>query len=174
MPRACSVCSHPESAAISKTIASGASNRAVADRFGVTMSAVQRHRVNCLRSARKPTTPPKPDAGSRLAEPIRFDSKDPTALVATTARLVDEALELLEHAKRAEDHRTALAALREARDGLQLLMRASGMLAGDNATIVLDQRTQINAMMAKLTEEELRALAHGKPLALPAGEPKGC
>jgi hypothetical protein len=91
---------------------------------------------------------------------VRFDSDDPKSLVLTTARLVDEALGLLEHAKKADDRRTALAALREARDGLSLLMRVAGMLT-DGATINVDARRQSLAVWANLSEDELRALASG-------------
>jgi|HubBroStandDraft_6_1064221.scaffolds.fasta_scaffold20585_2 hypothetical protein len=174
MPRVCSACSHANTAQIAKAIASGdGSNRSLATRFGLTVSAVQRHRVGCLRQPRRtketrdlrePTSP----AGS-----VRFESQDPASLISTTARLVDEALSLLEHAKSAGDHRTALQALREARDGLALLMRTRGMLAGDAGSTVIDQRRQIINVLGGLSEDELRALATGKPiegtaLALPA------
>lgn len=59
-------------------------------------------------------------------ESVRFANATPQELVAATARLVDEALGLLEHAKKADDRRTALSALKEARDGLALLMRIAG------------------------------------------------
>lgn len=91
----------------------------------------------------------------------RFDSLDPSTLVAATARLVDEALDLLEHAKRKDDRRTALVALREARDGLALLMKAAGMLAGDAGSTVIDNRKQVVQILGGLSEAELRALVTG-------------
>lgn len=93
-------------------------------------------------------------------EQVRFDPEDPKSLIGTTARLVDEALDLLEHAKKADDRRTALVALREARDGLALLMRSAGMLAGDPA-VVIDARKQSIELFAGLTTDELRRLANG-------------
>jgi hypothetical protein len=87
---------------------------------------------------------------------------DPKSLVSTTARLVDEALDLLEHAKRADDRRSAPVALREARDGLTLLMRIDGMLAGDGATIAIDARRQ-TMVLSELTTEELRRPARLAP-----------
>ena len=85
---------------------------------------------------------------------------------ALTARLVDEALDLLEHAKKASDHRTALAALREARDGLALLMRASGLLASDNSVTIDNRKLQVN--LCGLHGPDLRVLIdHSKaPTAL--------
>lgn len=100
--------------------------------------------------------PARSDAGER----VRFAPDDPKSLISTTARLVDEALDLLEHAKKADDRRTALTALREARDGLALLMRSAGMLAGDPA-VVIDARKQSIELFAGLTTDELRRLANG-------------
>lgn len=92
----------------------------------------------------------------------RFESLDPPTLVAATARLVDEALDLLEHAKRADDRRTALVALREARDGLALLMKTAGMLAGDGSiTVNVDQRELAFAKLGRLPEEFIRRVKSG-------------
>lgn len=142
MPRTCTVCSHPLAAAINKELARSATKESVSVRFGVSASATQRHRSGCLqiRSKQQPAKRGAPGLAER-SEPVeaRFDTSEPKSLVRTTARLVDQALDLLEGAKRAGDRRTALAALREARDGLQLLMRVGGMLAGDAPTT--DNRT---------------------------------
>jgi hypothetical protein len=100
--------------------------------------------------------------GSAASTPgsVRFDSNDPKSLISATCRLVDEALSLLEHAKNAGDSRTALTALREARDGLSLLMKTAGMLGSDGATVnIVDARRQSVALLSKLTEDELRAIA---------------
>lgn len=167
MPRACSICGHALSADITKAIAAGGSNRILAGRFGVTPSALQRHRVGCLKSPRQEKKAVSvPSTTSKLEgtpDSIRFDSSDPKALVDATARLVDEALALLEIAKSAADVKTALGALREARDGLQLLMRASGMLAGDGPSIQVDARQQTIALLLDLkSEAQLRELAAGR------------
>lgn len=152
--RICSVCANEQTAAITKALTAGDSFRTVASRFGVTTAAAQRHAVTCLRIRRSNVKPPS----SQAEKPSResFDSKDPSSLIATTARLVDEALDLLEHAKKAADHRTALSALREARDGLALLMRTAGMLQGDGA--VIDRRTQNVQVFTSLSDDDLRAL----------------
>jgi hypothetical protein len=164
MPRSCSVCASPDLAALSKAIAAGGSNRDVANRFGVSVSSVQRHRISCLQSPRKEKDTGTSAQSTSSPGSVRFDSGDPKSLISTTARLVDEALGLLEHAKTAGDHKTALQALREARDGLALLMRTAGMLAGDGGSTTIDNRRQIVQVLGKLTESELRALASGKPI----------
>lgn len=163
MPRACSVCSHPRTAEIAKALAAGDPFRTVASRFELTQAAVQRHNVNCLRAARKPKESRGKAEQVAPADSSRFDSRDPSTLVATTARLVDEALALLEHAKGKGDHKIALAALREARDGLQLLMRAAGMLnEASQVTVAIDARRQQMAILARLSEDDLRAIARGE------------
>ncbi|HLY00906.1 MAG TPA: hypothetical protein VKR56_00265 [Candidatus Cybelea sp.] len=159
MPRACSICVHPETAAITKALHSGGSIRDVASRFVVTPAAVGRHLRGCLRTTRRAEKPPDVGVPADRGTSARLDTANPSTLVAATARLVDEALDLLENAKRADDRRTALVALREARDGLALLMRAAGLLSGDaGSTTIVDQRRQSIAIMARFSEDELRAL----------------
>jgi hypothetical protein len=97
---------------------------------------------------------------------LRFETSDAKTLVATTIRLVDEALGLLENAKKADDRRTALAALREARDGLALLMRVEGLLQPDGTNITIDNRRQQVAVAAGIPEEQLRAWLIAGPTAL--------
>jgi hypothetical protein len=166
----CTICSHAQAAEINRCLGKErGSRRALAVRFGVGESALQRHRKGCLGIEIAPKTAEtsggKPQASSSSAESGRFADLDSKALVGATARLVDEALDLLEHAKKADDRKTALAALREARDGLSVLMRVAGMLAPDGATTInVDSRRQSIALVAKLTTEELRALAYGEPI----------
>jgi hypothetical protein len=158
MPRSCSVCGHVETAAISKELLAGGSIREVAGRYKVTAASVGRHLRGCLRTVRRAekTRGDEAQAGARGSS--RFETLDAPTLVAATARLIDEALDLLEHAKRADDRRTALVALREARDGLTLLMKAAGMLAGDAGATIIDKRTQNLTLINSLPEDELRAL----------------
>ncbi len=167
MPRSCSICSHPETAKITKALTSGDSLRSTASRFHITAAATHRHLTRCLkvtRSIEKLEKPRLDATQTSVSDSSRFDSLEPKTLVAATARLVDEALSLLEHAKRADDRRTALVALREARDGLALLMKAAGMLAGDVGTTVIDNRKQVLNVLGKLSEDELRAIVAGKPV----------
>ncbi len=173
MPRACSVCGHEATAEIAKAIAVGGTNRQVAERFGLTHGSIQRHRTNCLKAPRRIEKVPLGDSTTSQAATKRFDSSDPKTLISTTIRLVDEALDLMEHAKRADDRRTALTALREARDGLSLLMKAAGMLGGDNATINVDARRQSIKVLAGLSEDEIRSFLAGSSTVADVTE-KGC
>ena len=175
MPRPCNCCSHVRTSEITKAIMAGGSKHDVAVQFGVTPSSVHRHRSNCLHLRPRAEKAAAVQMEGKPHGSVQFTSNDPSSLVSATARLVDEALDLLEHAKKADDRRTALVALREARDGLQLLMRASGMLSADSAaTTIVDQRKQTIQLFAKLDEATLRRLAIGggetiESTALPIG-----
>ena len=160
--RPCSVCSSPQLAAINKELlVLGGSKSTVAARYGLTESSVQRHRANCLAYRRRERKPGRPVECAEPGGIVRFDPEDPKSLVETTARLVDDALSLLENSKRSDDNRTALAALREARDGLKLLMQNAGMLAGDGSTVIDNRRQTVN--IASLTTDDLRSLARLAP-----------
>lgn len=155
MPRACSVCAHPQTAEITRVILGGGTNRQTGERYNLSHASIGRHRTNCLRASRKSKPPAQPLPQDSSPGTARFDSLEPKVLIAGTARLIGEALELLENAKRADDRRTALQALREARDGLALLMRAGGMLQGDGATLVIDNRKLNVALDARDLDELL-------------------
>lgn len=172
MPRSCSVCSNGATAEIAKAIAAGGSNREVAVRFGVTESAIQRHRVNCLRAPRRAKDSGTGPAGGTGAVPVRFDSSakgelEPKALLRRAEWLLDDAQSILTRASAGNDDRLALSAVREVRSSLELVMKAHGMLSPENAVsvnVVVDQRRQAAALLSKFSEDELRAIARGQPI----------
>jgi hypothetical protein len=162
MPRACTICANAATAEIAKAIATGESNRAVSGRFAVTASAVQRHRVNCLRAPRRTEKLAAPPTRATAPDSVRFDSDaDPKALICRAEFLLDDATAICARAKTDGDARLALQALRECRSSLELLMRAHGMLQPDGTTVNIDARRQSVELFAKLSIEELRALARG-------------
>jgi len=72
MPRACSVCTHEQLAAITKDLGRGDPIRQVASRYGLTHGSVQRHLANCMGVSRgqpKGTRPPERTGRGRLSEP---------------------------------------------------------------------------------------------------------
>ena len=88
--------------------------------FNVSRDSVTR------RSKKLPAHPAHKERGSRAGRAdgndtsSRIDPHDPQALFAAQAQLVNQALDAAEHAL---DRRTQLAAIREARDGLTVLIR---------------------------------------------------
>jgi len=172
--RQCSCCSSPDTASISKAIANGESFRDIASQFGVHFTSVGRHAQRCLKVRRKePKSATIPEPVDRYS-PSRIDPQDTQKLISTTARLVDEALDLLENAKNSGDRRTALAALREARDGLALLMRVAGLLQPDGGVVIDQRRMTLVASLAELSSADLRLLAQSQAAITGDAEAQPC
>ena len=122
MPRRCTACDHPESHGIDEALVSGAPYRSVAKRFGLSESAVYRHKTEHL--------PAHLLKAKEVEEVAQADD-----LLDQVRHLQAHALDILECAEKAGDLRTALAAISQARGNLELL----GKLAGD-----LDERPVVN------------------------------
>jgi transposase-like protein len=122
MPRRCTVCDHPQRHGIDEALVSGAPYRSVAKRFGLSESAVYRHKTEHL--------PAHLLKARQADEAARADD-----LLEQVRHLQNHALDILERAEKAGDLRTALAAISQARGNLGLL----GKLAGE-----LDERPVVN------------------------------
>ena len=115
MPRACTVCEHPEREAIDRALVGGASNRSAASLYDVSEAAVRRHKSNHL--------PAKLVMAERAAEIAEADT-----LLEHVKGLQERAYAILEKAEKAGELRTALGAIREARGNLELLAKLLGEL----------------------------------------------
>jgi transposase-like protein len=122
MPRRCTVCDHHERHDIDEALVTGAPYRSVAKRYGLSDSAVYRHKTEHL---------PAHLLKAREAEEVA-QADD---LLEQVRHLQGRALEILERAEKSGDLRTALAAISQARANLELL----GKLAGE-----LDERPVVN------------------------------
>jgi transposase-like protein len=138
MPRRCTVCDHPESHSIDEVLVTGAPYRSVAKRFGLSESAVYRHKTEHL--------PAHLLKAREVEEVARADS-----LLEQVRHLQAHALDILERAEKTGDLRTALAAISQARGNLELL----GKLAGE-----LDERPVVN-LTVSAEWLELRAVIVG-------------
>ena len=80
--------------------------------------------------------------------------------------------QILTKAIEAEDFKLALQAVDRARASLDQLLKVHGLLTPDSAAnVTIDQRRQVIAVMAKLTEDDLRSLVNGgAQRVLPSGE----
>jgi hypothetical protein len=108
MPQACTACSHPERDAIEDAFLAGAPKRRIASRYGLTERAVRYHLREHL---------PALLALARDAErAARADS-----LLDRIEALQSRTLAILEATEQTNEHRTALAAIREARSNLELI-----------------------------------------------------
>jgi hypothetical protein len=122
MPRRCTVCDHHQRHSIDQAIVTGAPYRSVAKRFGLSESAVYRHKTEHL--------PAHMLKAREVEEVARADD-----LLEQVRNLQGHALDILERAEKTGDLRTALAAISQARGNLELL----GKLAGE-----LDERPVVN------------------------------
>ncbi len=126
MPRSCTVCEHPKREKIDRALVGETSNLSVSSLFGVSESAVRRHKANHL-----PATLAK---AHEAGEAARGDD-----LLADVRDLQDRTLTILQAAEDAKEHRIALSAIREARSNLELLARLLGELS---------DRPQINLLIS--------------------------
>lgn len=110
MARRCSICNHPKRREIDKALVSrSASMRDIAGRYGVSRSALSRHRKNHLPKLVKAA---EAAAG---AEAVTSGA----ALIDELDRLLKRAMAILEKAEKAGELRVALQAIREARETLK-------------------------------------------------------
>jgi transposase-like protein len=145
MPRRCTVCDHHERHSIDEALVSGAPYRSVAKRFGLSESAVYRHKTEHL--------PVHLLKAKEVEEVAQADD-----LLDQVRSLQDHALDILERAEKTGDLRTALAAISQARGNLELL----GKLAGE-----LDERPMVNLNVSP-EWLELRAVIVGALVPHPA------
>lgn len=186
MPREpkCLVCGEPATKiAVDQLRAQGSSIRDIAEKVGRSSSSVGRHVLHSKEPAGKKLANSK--ARSNRAESAQ------TGRCPTCKQIVGESDQMLappEIVKRAErvlfisegiaaqaqageDLRLCLNAVDRCQRSIDTLARISGLLQPDSSTtvnIAIDNRRKSEALLAQLTIEELRSLAEGKPLALPA------
>jgi len=126
MPRRCTVCGHMERECIDSALVTGTPLRDIAGRYGVSKSALERHKADHL-----PTHLARAKGASEAAQ-----ADD---LLSEVQNLQARTLAILEAAEDAGEHRTALAAIAEARRNLELL----GKLAGE-----FDERPTVNVLVS--------------------------
>jgi hypothetical protein len=122
VPRICTICSHPQRDEIDRLlVAADASNLGISSLFGVSESALRRHKSRHMPAAL---------ARAHAAEVVA-NADD---LLAHVGELHAKARDLLGKAETAGDLKTALQGVREARGCLELLGRLMGELQ-DGQTI---------------------------------------
>ena len=108
MPRSCTVCSHPDAISINEALVlEKKSNRAITRQYGLHHDAVRRHREHI---------PEMLTRASRAEEVAEADT-----LLDRIEALQSRTLAVLEATEETNEHRTALAAIREARGNLELI-----------------------------------------------------
>ncbi len=125
MPRVCTICAHTERTAIDKALVAGEGYRAIAERYGVSLSALHRHGAAHL---------PKHLAEAQAAA----DVADADNLLEQMRQLQQITMGILGRSGLAGDNKIALQAIGEARRNLELM----GKLLGE-----LDDRPQVNILV---------------------------
>ena len=126
VPRVCSICVHPQREQIDRALVGGSAKRDVSALFRVSEDAVTRHAAAHL-----------PKALAQAHEAREAERADD--LLSEARRLKEITMGLLGRAVQANDLRTALVAVREARGNLELI----GKLLGE-----LDEHPQVNVMVS--------------------------
>ena len=126
MPRSCTICEHPDREAIDRQLVGDSSNLSISSLFGVSESAVRRHKANHL---------PAKLVMAQAAEEIA-QAED---LLDQVRDLHARTLAILQAAESTSQHRMALSAIREARSNLELLAKLLGEL---------DERPQVNILIS--------------------------
>ncbi len=126
MPRACTICTHDDRAAINKALVAGEPFRLIAERFGTSATALTRHKADHL--------PAKLAQAHAAKEAALADD-----LLAQVKALRNKAIRILQTAEAAGDLRVALLGIREARACVELLAEMEGEL---------NRNPQINILIA--------------------------
>lgn len=134
--RTCSICNHPDRAAIDKAIVTrSASLRTIADRYGVSKTALIRHRDSHI---------PKLVQAAESARAMQAASSG-AALIDELDRLLKKALAILEAAEGSGQLRVALQAIREARETIK---------ACADLAVTVDLEERVEALEAQIVEAQ--------------------
>ena len=115
MTRRCTICNHSNRNRIDRSLVKGTPLRTIADRWSVSKTALIRHREKHL---------PASLVASKKAKEVT----DADRLIANICNLRKRAHRILNRAEEAGDDRTALSAIRESRNTLELLAKLLGEL----------------------------------------------
>ncbi len=110
MPQTCTVCRHSGRGEVDSLLVAGVSLRNIAERFGLSVTALHRHEQEHL--------PEGLIKAQAAAEIVAADD-----LLVQVLELEERTVAILERAEKSGDLRTALAAIGQARGNLELLAR---------------------------------------------------
>ncbi len=121
MPRTCTICTHPDCAAIDDALIAGAPYRSIAQRFAASPDAVYRHKLEHL-----PSQLVKAHAAAEVAVAVN--------LLARLDQLTADAQRIGQKAEQARNYTSALAAVRELVRIVELTAKLRGELQQEGTT----------------------------------------
>lgn len=155
----CTICNHPQRLEIDKALVSGESYRSVAKRFGVTDSAVGRHKrgghiaAQIAKVARKGEIKESRAIKKAVEEMERREIADVISVLDEIVRLKDRLNALLDRAEK-EGIKEVCMVSGEVRRTLELIAKISGELKDAGAvTVNIIQSAEFKQVIAILQEE---------------------
>ena len=151
----CTICNHPQRVEIDTALIGGESYRSVARRFGVTDSAIGRHKRNghiaeqIAKVAKKKEIKQAKQIATAVEEKERHEVASVDKLLKVVEALLAECLGMVRGAQ-VGDESTKLRAVREARETAKLLLEVQGELAANpviNITLIETQLNDIRALV---------------------------
>jgi DNA-binding transcriptional ArsR family regulator len=149
MSRPCSICAHTERLEIDRLLLQGTSYRDIAGRFGLSKTAISRHKEShigtdlqdvreaMIQAREEALAQIKEETLETIKEEVVAEARETTAArLETAASYLDQlillrqkAADILEEAAEAGDLKTAIAGIREARACIETLARIEGQLS---------------------------------------------
>jgi len=164
MARTCTICSHPQREAIDQALVAGVSLPGLAARYSTIDSTVGRMALQRHATSHLPATLAQASAAAAVAH-----ADD---LLAQVQALQTRTLAILSKAEEAQDLRTALQGVAQARGNLELLAKVTGQLAQEGAVnlVVSPEWVMVRAtLLGALTPyPEARLAVAGRLAALEA------
>ncbi len=142
----CSICTSPARAAIDLCLVNGTSVRETAHQFGLSASAVQRHKTTCLKRTLPAVTAPIQVPVYQSGAELAIAQQNVRSVAQRAGQLVDKMEGLVEAFEKTGDTNGIMRAAKEIREGLRLMAQLSGELGPNNQTAV-----QVNVGTASLT-----------------------
>jgi transposase-like protein len=150
--RQCSICHHSERSEIDRALIGGDSQMEIAREHGVSQAALSRHLHRHL----------APIAARAIG---KYEPADADRLGAYALGLLEESLFGMLRAKAQQDAAEVRAWMAEARRNLELRAKLGGIIGTATVQVDVDARKQL-AVLANLSEDDLRSLARGDGQAL--------
>lgn len=142
MANKCTVCAHPKTRDIEKLIVQGSPNTQIAEKYGLDHQSVRYHRLNHL--------------PAKLVQSVREkESKHTEDLWNTINELLEVARDILEQALEDDQKTTALQAVREARNTIELMAR----IASKRQELQQTQQEKVDDKAEEHIQEGLKALS---------------
>src|ERR687883_263908 len=143
MPRTCTICAHPERAAIDKALVDGQPYRDIAGHYGTSKTALQRHKEDHLRDllaqARARQAAHEAALGAAVQEQEAAKMEQAIDIVKQLKAINAASVAILHEARQAGNAEVALKAIDRVWRQIELQARLLGEL---------DERPQVNVLLA--------------------------